>query len=83
MIRTRSPRTSQPLGHHGIGAPSDSSSTLGAGPRFQSERAIQYCNLAVLLERRGDLAGAERHLRQAAEGGDTLAAAALRDLPED
>ena len=40
-------------------------------------------NLANLLQRHGDLAGAERHFRQAAEGGDTLAAAALRDLLED
>ncbi|WP_221328243.1 tetratricopeptide repeat protein [Actinoplanes sp. L3-i22] len=40
-------------------------------------------NLAVLLERHGDLAGAERHFRQAAAGGDTLAEAALRELLED
>jgi tetratricopeptide (TPR) repeat protein len=40
-------------------------------------------NLAVLLERHGDRAGAERHFRQAAAGGDTPAAAALRDLLED
>ncbi|GAA2643390.1 tetratricopeptide repeat protein [Paractinoplanes durhamensis] len=31
-------------------------------------------NLANLLESQGDLTGAERHFRQAAEGGDTLAA---------
>jgi tetratricopeptide (TPR) repeat protein len=40
-------------------------------------------NLAVLLQRHGDPVGAERHFRQAAEGGDALAAAALRDLLED
>ncbi|WP_436535551.1 tetratricopeptide repeat protein [Actinoplanes sp. HUAS TT8] len=40
-------------------------------------------NLAVLLESHGDLAGAEWHFRQAAEGGDALAEAALRDLLED
>ena len=40
-------------------------------------------NLAVLLERHGDLAGAERHFRHAAENGDTLAEAALRNLLED
>lgn len=45
--------------------------------------AHAHHNLAVLLERQGDLAGAERHLRLAAEGGDTLAEAALRDLLED
>lgn len=40
-------------------------------------------NLAVLLKRRGDLAGAERHFRHAAECGDTLAGAALQNLLED
>jgi len=40
-------------------------------------------NLAVLLARHGDLAGAERHFRQASDGGDRLAEAALRDLLED
>jgi hypothetical protein len=42
---------------------------------------VEEGRLANLVERRGDLAGAERHYRQAAEGGDTLAAAALRELP--
>ena len=40
-------------------------------------------NLAVLRERHGDLAGAERHFRHAADSGDTLAEAALRDLLQD
>jgi tetratricopeptide (TPR) repeat protein len=45
--------------------------------------AHAHHNLAVLLERHGDLVGAERHFRQAAESGDRLAEAALRDLLED
>ncbi|GID92207.1 tetratricopeptide repeat protein [Amorphoplanes digitatis] len=45
--------------------------------------AHAHHNLAVLLERHGDLAGAERHFRHAAQSGDTLAEAALRDLLED
>ncbi|MFI7596320.1 tetratricopeptide repeat protein [Actinoplanes sp. NPDC049681] len=44
--------------------------------------AHAHHNLAVLLQRHGDLVGAERHFRQAAERGDTLAAAALQDLSE-
>jgi TPR repeat protein len=45
--------------------------------------AFAHHNLAVLLKNHDDLVGAERHFRLAAEGGDTLAAAALRDLLED
>lgn len=40
-------------------------------------------NLAVMLAGRGDLDGAERHFRIAAETGDTLAQAALHDLLDD
>jgi hypothetical protein len=41
--------------------------------------AHAHHNLAVLLESHGDLVGAERHFRQAAERG-ALAEAALRDV---
>ena len=40
-------------------------------------------NMAVLLADRDDPVGAEMHFRLAIQGGDTLAATALRELLED
>ncbi|MGO4603672.1 tetratricopeptide repeat protein [Terrabacter sp. 2YAF2] len=45
--------------------------------------AHSHYNLAVLLEERGDRAGAEQHYRAAIEGGDTLAVSALRELLDE
>jgi TPR repeat protein len=73
-----------PLGNlyvHVLGDDAAAEAAYRAGAELGDAHA--HHNLAVLLERHGDLVGAERHFRQAAESGDRLAEAALRDLLED